>query len=435
MPYAYRYKKEFINALGGGDVLIDVLLKKGLDSHIDKMLGKRSARAEYKYSDGVLMWFIALCSGSKRMENVYNHKERFTKHPRFNKFISPDSLLYMFKELAVDNDYWHKKGHTKVSEESLKLTKEELAKVKSVDELHEINWNPKLNNLLVESALKLKLLQKGVKYTLDWDTTLIETKIRDSRIHYKKNGNTGYAPALGLINNIPLVIENRNGNSNGHFNVTYTIEKTIDLLNSKGIEVGKVRVDAAGFSQHLANMLNKRGINFYIRPRSNSTAIVMHDIFNWKQEFVNNAWVDVGDAPYMFGKFKTRMIVEKKLNGNNSGLITNDFEMSNDEAINFYAQRGDAENLFKNLKQDFGWDLLPMRSLKNNTVYFFIEAFCYQLYKYIVRMFAGKLNFVRSNMCLWTFIQVFMKVPTMWDGHDLIFCSSDKDYSPLAGFT
>lgn len=423
MPQIYSHNNEFINAIGGSDVIIDVLLKRGMLGFIDKHLGARSARAEYTYGEAFLLWFTSVCRGAKRMENIYTHKESFLRHPRFNKFMSPDTFSYMIKELATDNVYQEKKYQKNESRNS--------------EPMHEINRNEALNNLLLSMALKLGLLKRGVKYTLDYDTTILETKIKDSRAHYKKNGKTGYAPALAMINNIPLLVENRNGDSNGAFNLTKTIKRILSALNKKGIVVGTVRVDGAAFSKEFTDYMNEKGIRYFTRANSNTVTNLAGDVFNWETKITTKGKSEIGDTIFEFGKYKTRGILEDKEFGDLKlrGIATNDFNITNEEALKFYAKRGDSENLFKNLKGDFGWDILAMRNLKNNTVYLIIQAICYLLFTFLKRLFAGVLKFVKRNMTLKTFTSVFMKVPTKWNGDELIFISLTENYEGLAGFT
>lgn len=422
--------------MGGSDILLDVLHKAGIFGFINKKLGKRSKRAEYSYSEGILMWFLSVCGGAKRLENVYNNKDRFKRNPRFNKFISPDTLSYMFKEISVKNDYYKKvskvKGEKKLA--SMHIDNADVKNHKKED-LNETNLNHKLNELLVDMALKTGLLKKGVKYTLDYDTTIIETTIHGSRKHYKGNGNTGYAPSLACINKIPLVIENRNGNTVSFFNIVSNVENIINMLTEKGILVEKIRIDAAGYNSLLTDMLNRKGIKFYIRARPKGLYDDLGDIFNWQTNTIYGQKMEIGDLYRPFGEWATRFIVAQKEDGGIWVIMTNDTTLDCKQAIKFYGMRGDAENLFKYLKGDFGWDLMAMRTLSHNTVYLCIQALCYQLYTFMIRKFAGVVNFVWNNMRLPTFIDKFMKVPTRWEGTDLVFCCTDKDYSGLAGFT
>lgn len=77
--------------------------------------------------------------------------------------------------------------------------------------------------MLIDAALKLGRLEKGVPYILDYDTTDIQNKIKGSRKWYGGRGKRAYCLAVGMINKIPVFIENRNGDSNSSFNLTITL--------------------------------------------------------------------------------------------------------------------------------------------------------------------------------------------------------------------
>ena len=426
MSQKYSYNNEFVNTIGGGDVLIDVFKKQGILGFINKHLGSRSARAEYDYGEAIMMWFVSVCSGLRRGEHLYNYKENFKRHPRFNKFISPDTFYYMCKELAVKNKYYEKTKKPK--DEDIEPHNYNTSKD------HEVNWNDKLTDLLIDTALKLGLIKQGVKYVLDYDTTIIKTKIKGSRPHYQ-GGGTGYAPALALINNIPLVIENRNGDSNGSFHLTITIKKILSLLNKRGIIVDTVRVDGAGFNREFTNYMDEKGMKYFTRPHAKTVDNVMGDIFNWRTTTFRGYSMEIGDGLFDFGRGETRMIVERRRDGTKWGVITNDMEISDELAITLYAKRGDAENLFKDLKGHFGWNILPMRELNYNCVYLYIQALCFSMFTYMKRKFSKVMLRVRANMTLRTFRDKFMNIPTKWNGEELVFLSDLKDYIALSGFT
>lgn len=418
MAHKYLYNGDFINSLGGSDVIADILLKRGLLKFINRKLGSRSNRAEYSYGEGILQWFLAQCCGAKRIENVYNHKERFRKHPRFGKFISPDTLLYMFKELAVENTYEKRTSN------------------------NEFNLNDTLNELLLNSALRLELIQPGIPYILDYDTTIIATKIRGSKYHYRHaetDDSRGYNPGVAMINKIPVFIEMRNGNTNPRTNLVKNLIRTIEQLQNNGITVDMVRVDSAGYIRELSDYLNSVGIGYITRTMNSAITSVTQEYtlngLNWESGRLYGFNVQITELEYMFGSHKTRLILTKKPDDTLWGFTTNNWTLPVKDLISIYRQRGDCENMFRDLKQDFGWRLFPMRTIQNNSVYLYIQAFCYQMFTYLTRLFSGVLRFIRNNMRLPTFISAFMRVPTKWDGANLIIMSDDKDYSGLAGFT
>ena len=434
MAQKYKYSDELVNVMGGSDVIIDVLKKKGVLGFIDKKLGARSARAEYSYGDAIVMWFVAVCRGARRLEHLYSHKESFIRHPRFNKFMSPDTLSYIFKELSVENKYIKKAIPQKRKGQPLKKLEDNIDISKSAL-YNEINCNDKMNDLLLDMAINLGLLKKGVYYTLDYDTTTIETKIRGSRKYYNGDGKKGYAPALALINNIPLVIENRNGDSNPAFNLTTTIEGILDLLKEKGILVNVVRVDRAGYIKAFTTSMQDRGIKYFTRPKSEVVDSNVGGVFNWKKVSFAKYDAIVGDTLFDFSGHEARMIIQDRGEEKMWGLLTNDMNISNADVVKTYNIRGDSENLFKYLKGDFCWELMPQRELKYNCVYLCVEAICFCIFTYIKRLFATKIKSVRSNMMLYNFIQNFMRIPTRWEEDELVFLNQLKDYTALSGFT
>ena len=70
-----------------------------------------------------------------------------------------------------------------------------------------------MNNLLVNLLVLTNQLNTNNKdYVLDYDNQFIPTDKYDSKRSYKKA--EGYFPGIASINNLPVYIENRNGNSN-----------------------------------------------------------------------------------------------------------------------------------------------------------------------------------------------------------------------------
>ena len=61
---------------------------------------------------------------------------------------------------------------------------------------------------------------------------------------------------------------------------------------------------------------------------------------------------------------------------NYQGIITNNEEMSEQFAIEFYNQRGDAENSNRYLLNDFNFNHLPFPDMDTNTVYMYLMAIC-----------------------------------------------------------
>jgi len=63
-------------------------------------------------------------------------------------------------------------------------------------------------------------------------------------------------------------------------------------------------------------------------------------------------------------------------------IITNDNEKTEKDVIDFYNQRGDAENSNRYLLNDFNLHHLPFPDLSTNTVYMYLMAMCATLFEW-----------------------------------------------------
>ena len=65
------------------------------------------------------------------------------------------------------------------------------------------------------------------------------------------------------------------------------------------------------------------------------------------------------------------------------GIITNNYEVTEKEVIEFYNQRGDAENSNRYMLNDFNLHHLPFPDLSTNTVYMYLMAMCATLFEWV----------------------------------------------------
>ena|GEM_PF-3206818 len=430
MPQKYTSDNKDKNPFGGGDILIDVLQKRGMVKFFDNYLDKRNARAEYTYGEAILTLFTSQCSGGKRTEDVYDTRRFLKRHPKLKKGMSPDTLLYVYKELSV-------RSTEPIKENISEKLAEKIKKGKAFSS-HLVNVNDTQNELLVLTALKLGRLKVGVPYILDYDTTTLENKIGHSRKYYNGMGKRAYCPAVGMINKIPIFIENRNGDSNPAFNLVLNIERILELLKKHGITIKIVRIDAAAYSRDFTNFMNEIGMKYVTRARFISVKKEKEFIRNWAEVTINGCTNKVGDNIFHFGDEETRMIVKKVPNKGKIkhwGIITNDFETSNEEMLKIYAKRGDCENIFSDLKA-FGWKVMATQSFEANTSYLYLSALNYIMYRFVTKLFTPKIPYFKEGMKFKTFLNKFMPVSTYWKGSTLNFSSSKADlYIGLSGFT
>lgn len=94
--------------------------------------------------------------------------------------------------------------------------------------------------------------------------------------------------------------------------------------------------------------------------------------------------------------------------------------LTNDEAaplscVEFYNRRGcEGEHHFKELDYDFGWNHLPFNGFEMNTIYFYLTAVAYLLFRIFKHRYAAKLTFVNASMRLKNFLLHFVTLPAKW---------------------
>jgi transposase len=96
------------------------------------------------------------------------------------------------------------------------------------------------------------------------------------------------------------------------------------------------------------------------------------------------------------------------------GIITNDEQMSNEEIVDFYNQRGAREKEFDILKNDFGWNKMPFSRLDYNAVYLIVTAMCRNLYGHIISWLSKKYKGLSSKFRIKKFIFRFICIPAKW---------------------
>jgi hypothetical protein len=126
--------------------------------------------------------------------------------------------------------------------------------------------------------------------------------------------------------------------------------------------------------------------------------------------------MEVASFNYQFGKYTHRIVAYRFANktGQFSALtndaknylfiITNDYKISEKEAIIFYNKRGDSERVFDIQNNDFNWNSMPHSFLEENTVYLIIMAFAHIIYKYILGLLSEVVDGLSKTSRLKKFI-------------------------------
>ncbi len=409
---------ELVNPFGGFHFAFKSMRRQRLDVDIDNVFGKRVKQAKYSYSDAILGWIFSMFCGAEWLEDT----QRLRGRVRNFSLPSSDRLAFIFKQFAVEDEIIVSRYNT----------------------VHHFNTHSKLNNLMVDVAIKLGMIRGRAPNTLDYDNTVIYTKKHDATISYKKV--LGYQPGVSFIGTIPVYIEGRGGNSVATYKICDTLVKTLNLLGDKGVRVSKFRSDSAAFGMETMNEMNSRGIDYFIRARKDGgiRQIVKEDA-KWRKAIVSGGELLVRSKRYFMSDedHEIRLVIYKaeswvgykKSNDEVTDVVriiaTNNFDMSEEEIIKFYNQRGAIERNFDVLKNDFNWRRLPFSFLKYNTVFMIISAIGWIMYQWLIRDYSKKVDWIKPNFRLKNFIYHFIMVSVRWVDDDTLEMFTDRDYGPL----
>lgn len=379
-----------ITPFGGLNLIYNAISKAEIPEFLDNQIGFRNIRAEYSYSDIVLSLFgNSLCQGDY-VSDLKQLEEKF-KSQYFSKIPSADTVEYACQELKLPN--------------AIEISDSGVA--------HQINFNDKLNKALVALCVKTNQLSKtDDNLILDYDNVVIANEKQDAKKSYK--GDNAYHPGFGFIGRLPIHIENRNGNTPAKQRQVQILESCFDNLDAHQIKIAHFRGDSASYQQKVLELLTQRATYFYIR-NINSAGFFAHcgKIENWETVEVNYQKKEVATTIYKpFGGNKEyRVVVTRTLRKdgqtdvfsekayNYYGIITNNQEFNSKEVIEFYNQRGDAENSNRYFLNDFNASHLPFPDMDMNTVYLYLMAMSSILFEWIkVVLVKNKTQGIKLNM-------------------------------------
>lgn len=405
---ADQHIERTISSNGGISLVIARMHRLGMNSLFDGILGTRVKQALYSYSDIFLGWIYGNLCGAKRLEDIYtdNLYGLFKQIP-VARLASPDSVARILKRFATP-----------------------VEKIKKTSAEHEFNRNPQMNDLLLTLNKSLGLLSENEPYLLDFDGTITPTEKCDAKITYKKI--SGYAPSVALIGKIPVMIEARNGNTPAAFKVLDALEHTYAMLNKHNIKTWGIRMDAASYQKDVIYRLDELQQKFYIRVSNNQATLPEITITSWRTVDLHSRTEEIGSIElYPFdSKRKFRMIVTRFLKAAPKeneekyvyrAIITNDYERTDLEIVRLYDQRGDSENNFRDLLNDFNWKRLPFIFMNENLVFMYVSAMAKCVYEYLIKTFSQHTKELMPHFKLKKFVSKFVRrVVTLWqqDGDD-----------------
>lgn len=391
-----------MTCFGGIHLVHEKIISQDIIELIKKHLGERASNAEYGYSDLFLsMCYTTFCGGDCA-EDINYLSETFGVLKDF-KVPSADTILAMQKELSTEvQTLYSDNGNA-----------------------NEINYNDKLNALMVDMSIHLGVLSQGEReYTLDFDHQFLPTEKYDAEYGYKKE--RGYFPGVASINNTPVYIENRNGNSHVNFNQLATFKRMDKVLEDNQIIPKRYRMDSGSYLKDITDYIHseKKGL-FYIRAEQCDSMLfeAANCEKDWNKCQIGFNRYEINSFPYKFGKHTFRIVAYRWANktgqrhlitgdaNNYLFIITNDSQWDEEKIIRFYNQRGNSERLFDIQNNDFNWKKLPFSEMQYNSVYLHMMAACHILYQSLIRYFSRLFQFLQSHHRLKKFIFRLICIP------------------------
>jgi hypothetical protein len=362
-----------VTAFGGLNFIYDAIRRSGIDTWLNAQMGSRSIFAHYSYADAVLSLFGNTLTQGSFVADLKVLKDKFIDQV-FHKIPSPDTIEYICQELKQPNIV--QQGPKNV--------------------VHELNYIERFNDLLVALAIKTKQLQEDKQgYVMDFDNVVIPTEKQDAKLSYKMV--KGYHPNMAFIGRIPVHIENHNGNTPAKYQQAETLNRLFDNLDKHHIKIEHFRADSASYQKDVFDLVTKRAKYFYIRMMDfEDIRMQCGKITDWKKVKINHQDKEVASIDYSPAESERtyRIVVTRHkredrqidlLSGSAytyQGIVTDNYEKSEQEVIEFYNQRGDSEKSNCYLLNDFNLHHLPFPDMDTNTVYMYLMAMCATMFEW-----------------------------------------------------
>jgi hypothetical protein len=377
----------------------------GFTQLIDNELGARVKTIGFSYSDIIRNLINVFLSGGSCAEDIQTHLGQHLKSIPGNKVPSADTILRGIKELATENTVFTSKQ----------------------EKTYELNINKKLNTLIVKLLLHTNQLEKDTEYDFDYDNQIIATEKYDTKRTYKQCN--GYCPGVATIQDKIVYIENRDGNANVKFEQASTLTRAYDLLKESGIKINRSRMDAGSYAKEIIEVVSSNSKLFYIRANKSTELLrQISMIQNWETVEINYRNYEVASMSFtqFFEDKNYRLVIMREKSNDNQidmftgdafmyrSILTNDWQSTEKETIEYYNQRGSSEKLFDVMNNDFGWKHLPCSFMKENTAFLIIMAIAKNFYNYFVEKVSDVFKDIMPTTRLKRFVFRFISVAGKW---------------------
>jgi len=203
------------------------------------------------------------------------------------------------------------------------------------------------------------------------------------------------------------------------------------------MSVNRSRMDAGSYSEDIVDVVSKNSRLFYtcalheVRSiRANkcmSLTTRINQIEDWQSVEINFKDLQVASLKFtsFFEDRNYRLVIQREKKDDPQldifdgayvyrCILTNDWDSTEKEVIEYYNQRGSSETNFDVMNNDFGWKHLPCSDMNHNTVYLILTAMIKNFYHYVVEKVSKVFTDILSTSRLKRFIFRFITVPGRW---------------------
>ena len=431
MATKVQIKSEKFTPFGGIYFVIN-MFQRLVMRHVDSYLGLRCTLFGYQYGEALLAMMCNFVSGGDRTEDINVLKGKLPQRPGF-RICSPDTVLRILSELSVEDViYTSEKGKD-----------------------YRFNTAERLNGLLVYTAVRSGVLISGHEYDLDFDHEFLESETWESLPTYK--GFRGYSPGCAVLTDVRtgqdaiVGIENRDGNTPVKFHQADTLERILLNVIEPGLKLRNIRVDCGSYDAGVVRLLLEHGRHVFVRAEMcrSLREKLLSPRRQWRATEVGDQQMEVlsmpfdglgGDIPHW------RLIVQRQRKQAGTWLdcfedggddvyvyraiLTNEWDMTEEEVISFYNQRGAKEKVFDQMDNDFGWHYLPKGLLKENTVFMILTAVIRNFYQLMLRRKELRAFGVQATTRMKAFINKVGRrdILTIYTDNELAYAGLYADY-------
>jgi len=293
----------------------------------------------------------------------------------------------------------------------------------------------KVNKGILKAALHRK---KGI--TLDIDATEIISHKADVQWTYNKN--QGYMPMVGHIAEVGMVVacDFRAGNTPPAKDNLAFIQQCRSAL-PQDCYIKALRIDSAGYQTKIIQYCEEQAINYVIRAKMSAGIKEQIEALkekDWQPLIHKNGEASQSQSTcriiHWIADHKTplTLVVQRKaIKGQMEldteeladsaeitdqgyiyrSIVTNQEDWTDSKIIHWYNQRGeDSENRIKELKLDFGGDVLPCSDFGANALYFMISALSFNLFALMRLFLPEELAHHRAGTIRWRLYAIAGKI-------------------------